>query len=74
MKADGACRKSRRVQLFRRAGGLAHRIGRDRSDSRGHWAIPVEPPRSGAYYAKVKPSHAGGRKCKAARSGVLVIG
>jgi hypothetical protein len=73
VKAAGSCKKGRRVQLFRRAGGKAHLIGRDRSNSRGQWAIPVEPLRSGAYYAKAKPSHAGGVKCKAGRSGVVVI-
>jgi hypothetical protein len=73
VKTDGPCRKGRRVQLYRRAGGHAHLTGRDRTNSRGQWAIPVEPLRSGAYYAKAKPSHPGGVKCKAGRSAVVVI-
>ena len=71
---NGACEAGRRVQLFRRSGDSGGvRIGKDRSSSSGRWKIPVDPLQSGAYYAKVKRSRAGGSTCRGARSDVVVV-
>src|SRR5215213_9674157 len=49
------CRKKRRVQLLKRtSGGDAKVLGRDRSNSSGGWAIPLDNVKPGAHFARAK--------------------
>lgn len=72
------CERRRKVVLFRRGNGSRrHRLGADRSNRRGRWAIPVDNLRSGAYFAKVRRKRlrgkGGGSVCRPARSRIAVI-
>lgn len=74
----GACRKGRRVQLLKRtSGGDPKPLGRDRSDSSGDWAVPVDNVKPGAYFARakrqVKERNGSRTVCKSDRSRVVVV-
>ncbi len=74
----GVCRKNRRVQLLKRtSGGDPKLLGRDRSNSSGGWAIPLDNVKPGAYYARVKRQakrRSGSRiVCSSDRSRVVVV-
>lgn len=74
----GACRKGRRVQLLKRtSGGDPKSLGRDRSDSSGNWAVPLDNVKSGAYFARakrqVKDRNGSRTVCKSDRSRVVVV-
>jgi hypothetical protein len=74
----GICRKGRRVQLLKRtSGGDPKRLGRDRSDSSGSWAVPLDNVKPGAYFARakrqVKDRNGSRTVCKSDRSRVVVV-
>jgi hypothetical protein len=67
----GACLGNRKVKLFRERNGKKVLLGRDRSNAKGKWAVPIGkkiPP--GSYYATVAKTG----KCKGDKSSVLPIG
>jgi hypothetical protein len=65
-----ACLANRTVKMYRQRSGKKVLLGRDASNAKGKWAIPVgKNLTSGAYYATVAKKG----KCKAAKSTVLPI-
>lgn len=72
------CKKQRRVELFQKLSGGGHRrLGKNRSDSSGRWAVELKNVGSGAYYARVKPKlKRGGNSplvCKTGRSDTVIV-
>lgn len=72
------CRKQRKVELFEKLSDGGHRrLGKDRSDSSGRWAIELRKVESGAYYVRVKPRlKRGGASplvCKTGRSETVIV-
>jgi hypothetical protein len=66
------CESKRRVKLYRkRAGRDPKFLGKDVTAGSGHWQVPVNNLRSGAYYAKAKPKR--NRGCAGARSELALI-
>jgi len=72
-KSD-VCVAHRKVKLFSERPGRDTLLGRTRSNGRGRWEIPQDPP-SGVFYAKVKKGGSAslGIKCKGATSKSVVI-
>ncbi len=67
----GACLGNRNVKLFRERDGKKVLLGRDRSNAKGKWAVPIgKKIPSGSYYATVAKT----KKCKGDKSSVLPIG
>lgn len=68
------CVGHRKVKLFSEKPGRDTLLGRTRSNARGRWEIPQDPP-SGVFYAKVKKGGSAslGIKCKGDKSGPVVI-
>jgi hypothetical protein len=65
-----SCLGGRQVKMFREANGKKVLLGRDRSNAKGKWSIPVgKNLTSGAYYAIVAKSG----KCKGDKSGIVPI-
>ena len=65
-----SCLGQRKVKLFRERNGRKVLLGRDRSNAKGKWAVPVgKNLTSGAYYATVAKT----KKCKGDKSSVLPI-
>jgi hypothetical protein len=65
-----ACLGSRTVKMYREGNGKKKKLGSDKSEDNGKWAIPVgKNLTSGAYYATVAKRG----KCKAAKSQILTI-
>jgi len=65
-----ACLGNRKVKMFRERNGKKVLLGRDRSNAKGKWAIPVgKNLTSGAYYATVAKT----KKCKGDKSSVLPV-
>jgi hypothetical protein len=65
-----ACLGNRQVKMFRERNGKKVLLGKDRSNAKGKWAIPVgKKLTSGAYYATVAKT----KKCKGDKSSVLPI-
>jgi hypothetical protein len=66
-----SCLGNRRVKMFRESSGRKILLGRDRSNAKGKWAVPVgKNLKSGSYYATVTKT----KKCKGDKSSVLPIG
>jgi hypothetical protein len=66
-----ACRGNRQVKMFRERNGKKVLLGRDRTNAKGKWAVPVgKNLKPGSYYATVKKQG----KCKGDKSSVLPIG
>jgi hypothetical protein len=66
-----SCLGNRKVKLFRERNGKKVMLGRDRSNAKGKWAVPIGkkiPP--GSYYATVAKT----KKCKGDKSSVLPVG
>jgi hypothetical protein len=65
-----ACLGNRAVKMYRERDGKKVLLGRDRSNAKGKWAIPVgKNLKSGSYYATVAKT----KKCKGDKSGVLPV-
>lgn len=65
-----SCLGNRGVKMYRERNGKKVLLGRDRSDAKGKWAVPVgKNLKSGTYYAIVAKS----KKCKGDKSSVLPI-
>ena len=66
-----SCLGNRKVKMFRERSGKKVLLGRDRSDAKGKWAVPVgKNLKPGSYYAIVTKT----KKCKGDKSSVLPIG
>ena len=66
------CESRRRVRLYRKRAGKSPKfLGKDATSGSGHWQVPVDNLKSGAYYAKAKPKRSGG--CAGARSELALI-
>ena len=50
---NAACRRGRKVKLYRLQNGPAELIGTTRANRRGKWLIPTDLLGSAAYYARV---------------------
>lgn len=65
-----SCLGNRQVKMYRERNGKKVLLGRDRSNAKGKWAIPVgKKLTAGAYYATVAKT----QKCKGDKSSVLPI-
>jgi hypothetical protein len=65
-----ACLGNRKVKMFRERNGKKVLLGRDRTDAKGKWKIPVgKNLTSGSYYGTVAKT----KKCKGDKSSVLPI-
>jgi len=66
-----SCLGQRQVKMFRESNGRKILLGRDRSNAKGKWAVPVgKNLKSGSYYATVAKT----KRCKGDKSSVLPIG
>jgi hypothetical protein len=57
VKSDfNQCIKNRKVSLYRKLAGQDKKLGSDRSNSTGHWNVPLTGPEipGRSYYAKVR--------------------
>lgn len=67
----GSCLGNRQVKMFRERNGKKVLLGRDRSNAKGKWAVPVgKKLPKGTYYATVTKTS----NCKGDRSATLPIG
>lgn len=65
-----SCLGNRQVKMFRERNGKKVMLGRDRSNAKGKWSIPVgKKLPSGTYYATVTKTG----NCKGDKSGVLPV-
>ena len=72
------CLKHRKIELLKRStDGEPKRLGKDSSESTGHWEVPLDNVKAGAYFARTKRKVKGkGRSrmvCKPGRSDVVVV-
>jgi hypothetical protein len=66
-----SCLANRKVKMFRERNGRKVLLGRDRSNAKGKWKIPVgKNLKPGTYYATVAKRG----KCKGDKSSVLPVG
>jgi hypothetical protein len=66
-----SCLGNRKVKLYRERNGKKVMLGRDRSNAKGRWAVPIgKKIPSGSYYATVAKT----KKCKGDKSSVLPVG
>jgi hypothetical protein len=68
--ADDGCLGGRQVAMFRKRGGKVRKLGSDRSNAQGKWAVPVgKNLTSGEYFATVAKKG----ECKGGRSKALAV-
>lgn len=68
-----ACQRERRVKLYLQKQSSNKLLGKDTTNNKLRWTIQVNPPKPGAYFAKVITQERGGQTCDRDKTRTIVL-